>query len=200
MKAAELYRLVAAEVGPPLVARGFKKLRGSRLAFQRVVRNTYLTVWFQCDKYGWDPHTGSRFFANFTVTPSPTYDVLGRHDQRLFFFLTEAELAGARDFRNAVVARIPQPPASYFEVFQAQLDRRNPETAAAMMAAIRAQFEPDPTPYRRHQDVGMRYWLPTDVTWWATLIVSVLPRALEQMDAWSAELARSTLSSGATHD
>lgn len=192
MKAAEVYRLVATELGPSLVGRGFKKLRGSRLAFQRVVRNTYQTVWFQCDKYGWDPHSGSRFFVNFTVSESPTFDTLGRHDERLFFFLTDAELAGARDFRDAVVARIPRPPASYFETFQAECDRRNPANAAGLMAAIRAQFEPEPTPYRRHQDVGMRYWLPTDVTWWARLIASVLPRAIEQMDSWSGEGARVT--------
>jgi hypothetical protein len=192
VKAAELYRLLATELGPSLVGRGFKKLRGSRLAFQRVVRDTYQTVWLQCDKYGWDPHTGSRFFANFTVSESPTFDTLGRHDERLFFFLTDAELAGARDFRDAIVARIPRPPASYFETFQAECDRRNPENAAGIMAAIRAQFEPEPIPYRRHQDVGMRYWLPTDVIWWATLIASVLPRAIEQMDSWSADVARAT--------
>ena len=190
MKAAELYRLLATELAPALTKRGFKKLRGSRLAFQRVVRETYQTVWFQCDKYGWDAHSGSRFFANFTVSDSPTFDTLGRHDERLFFFLTDAELAGARDFRDAVVARIPRPPAAYFEMFQAECDRRNPENAAGLMAAIRAQFEPEPIPYRRHQDVGMRYWLPTDVTWWATLITSVLPRAIEQMDSWSAEVAQ----------
>ena len=186
MKAAELYRLLASQLGPPLSELGFRRLRGPRLAYQRVVRDTYQTVWFQCDKYGWDPHVGSRFFANFTVSESPTFDTPGRHDERLFFFLTDAELAGARDFRDAVVARIPRPPASYFEMFQAECERRNPENAAARMTTIRAQFEPEPIPYRRHQDVGMHYWLPTDVTWWATLITSVLPRAIEQMNSWSA--------------
>src|SRR5688572_26566016 len=110
MKAAELYRVVATHLGPSLVQHGFKKLRASRLAFQRVVRDTYQTVWFRCDKYGWDPHAGSRFFVSFTVSKSPTFDTLGSHDEGLFFFLTEAELAGARDFRDAVVARIPRPP------------------------------------------------------------------------------------------
>jgi hypothetical protein len=120
---------------------------------------------------------------------SPTFDTLGHHDQGLFFFLTDAELAGARDFRDSVIARIPRPPASYFEMFEKALERRKSEDAAELMATIRAQFEPEPTPYRRHQDVGMRYWLPDDVTWWARLIVSVLPRALAQMDAWSVEIS-----------
>ena len=185
MKAAEVYRLLAAELRDPLLARGFKKVRGSRLAFQRLVQGTYQTVWFQCDKHGWDSFAGSRFFANFTTRDTPTYDTPGRHDQGLFFFLTDAELAGARDFRDSVVARIPRPPASYFAMFEAELERRNSSDAEGLMATIRAQFEPESTPYRRHQDVGMRYWLPEDVTWWARLIVSVLPRAIEQMDAWT---------------
>ena len=192
MKAAEVYRLLAAELRPPLAAHGFKKLRGSRLAFQRVVRGTYQTVWFQCDKSGWDSHAGSRFFASFTTRESPTFDTLDRRDQGLFFFLTDAELAGARDFRDSVVARIPRPPASYFEMFEKELERRTSEDAAGLLATIRAQFEPDPTPYRRHQDVGMRYWHPNDVTWWATLIKSVVPRAVAQMDAWSAEISPAT--------
>jgi hypothetical protein len=189
MKAAELYQLLAATLRPSLVGRGFKKLRGSRLAFQRVARDTYQTVWFQCDKYGWDAYAGSRFFVGFTVSESPTYDTGGHRDEGLFFFLTDAELAGARDFRDSVVARIPRPPAAYFDAFEKQLERRTPADAEAMLAAIRAQFEPEPIPYRRHQDVGMRYWLPTDVTWWATLIESILPRAIERMDSWSGEIA-----------
>ena len=189
MKAAEVYRALAEKLGPLLVAQGFKKLRSSRLAYQRVTGNTYQTVWFQCDKHGWDPHAGSRFFVNFTVRASPTFDTLGRHDEGLFFFLTEAELAGARDFRDSVVARIPRPPRSYFETLQAQYEKYA-EDAEGLMATIQAQFEPEPVPYRRHQEVGMRYWLRSDVTWWATLIASVLPRALVTMESWSAETAR----------
>ena len=182
MKAAEVYRLLATELGPALSRHGFKKLRGSRLALQRAGRDSYQTVWFQCDKRGWDPHVGSRFFANFTVSPSPAFDTLSRHDERLFFFLTEAELAGARDFRDSVVARIPRPPASYFEMFQAECDKRDPESAAGLMTAVRAQFEPEPTPYRRHQDVGMRYWLPSDVIWWARLMRRSFP---ERSSRWT---------------
>lgn len=192
MKAAEVYKLLATELRAPLAVHGFKKLPGSRLAFQRVVRRTYQTVWFQCDKRGWDSHAGSRFFASFTTRESPTFDTLDRRDQGLFFFLTDAELAGARDFRDSVVARIPRPPTSYFEMFEKELERRKSEDAAGLMATIRAQFEPEPTPYRRHQDVGMRYWLPDDVTWWARLIASALPRPLAQMDAWSAEISPDT--------
>jgi hypothetical protein len=192
MKAHEVYEVLASAVGPPLLERGFRRLHGSRLAFQRLVRGTFQTVGFRCDKNGWDPYAGSQFFVSFTTRDAPACDTAGRHDQHLFFFLTDAELAGARDFRNSVVARIPRPPAAYFQQLQTACDKLSPTAAAEIMAGIRMQFEPDAIPYRRHQETGLRYWMASDVAWWATLIVSVLPRALEQMDAWSAEEARPT--------
>ncbi len=190
MKAAELYRTLAAQLGPSLRQHGFRKVSGSRLAFQRAVGRTHQTVWFHADKYGWDRQTGSRFFANFTVSDAPTFDTLARHTEGLFFFLTDAELARAREFRNSVVARIPRPPAAYFETLDAEFARLYPGGAEQMMAAIRAEFEPDPIPYRRQQDIGMRYWLATDVDWWATFIAAAVPRAIEQMNGWSAETTK----------
>ncbi len=185
MKAAELYRALETELGPWLAAGGFKKLRGSRLAFQRVVGDKYHSVWFQCDKWGWDPHAGSSFFVNFSVSESPRLEIGVRREERLNFFLTDAELARARDYRDAVVARIPRPPEAYFETVQAQFSKWSTESAALMLTSVRAQFEPESLPYRRNQDFGLRYWQPADVGGWAALIASVLPRAIEQMKSWS---------------
>lgn len=184
MKATELYRALAKELGPWLTERGFKKRRGSPLAFQRVVGGKYHSVWFQCDKRGWDAYTGSRFFVNFSVSDSPALDSVDRREERLNFFLTDAELERARDYRDTVVARIPRPPASYFETLRAHSIKFSKEPAE-LMAAVRAQFEPESIPYRRHQDFGLRYWQLADIAGWAALIASVLPGAIEQMESWS---------------
>ena len=147
------------------MSHGVKKLAGIA-GGSRVVRETTegLVQWTNTVD-----RTRLEILRQFHLSESPTFDrsVVTRR----IVFLTDAELDGARDFRDLVVARIPHPPASYFEMFQAECEKRTPEDAAAMMATIRGQFEPEPIPYRRHQEVGMRYWLPTDVTWWATLIV-----------------------------
>src|SRR5687768_2118566 len=101
MKAAELYRLLEAELGPAMAARGFKKRRGSRLGFQRQVADKYHTIWFQADSWGWDAYAGSSFFVNFSVTPSPDPEDPARRDERLNYFLTDAELVQAREYRDA---------------------------------------------------------------------------------------------------
>jgi hypothetical protein len=76
------------------------------------------------NKWGWDPHAGSSFFVNFTVSASPTsFDVDSLQEERLNFFLTDAELVRAREYRDAVVARIPRPPESYFENLEAQFSK-----------------------------------------------------------------------------
>jgi hypothetical protein len=182
MKANDVYRLLAIELDAVAHAQGFRKIRGSRLAYQRATAGAYQTIWFQCDRQGWDQYAGSRFFANFTVSTARTYDVGGRHEG-LFYFLSDTELEGARDFRDSVVRRIPRPPESYFEMLREQF-ARYPD-GSEMVAALRAQFEPEPIPYRRNQDAGMRYWLPTDVQWWGRLIASTFPRILAEMTKWS---------------
>jgi hypothetical protein len=183
MKAAELYRLLDAELAPALGAHGFKKRRGSRLGFQRKVGDKYHTIWFQADRWGWDAYAGSSFFVNVSVTPSPDPEDPARRDERLNYFLTDAELIQAREYRDALVARIPRPPESYFQTLQEQF-ARTASDAAGLVATIRAQFEPESLPYRRHQDFGLRYWAAADVQGWALFIGSVLPRAIKEMESW----------------
>jgi hypothetical protein len=182
MKAAEVYTVLEAGLGPLLTQHGFRKRRSGRLAFQRKVGTRYQTVWFEMDKWGWDPHAGSKFFVNFTVSDSPTFDVGALRDERLNSFLTDAELVRARGYRDAVVARIPRPPESYFEKLEAHFIRF--ADGAGMMAAVRAEFEPAELPYRRNQDFGLRYWQPADVEGWASFIAPILPRVIDDMDSW----------------
>lgn len=186
MKAKELYRALETELGPVLATHGFKKKRGSRLVFQRVVDSKYHSVWFMCDKHGWDSYAGGEFYANFTVSESPELGILGPHDESLNFFLTDAELAWARSYRDEVVERIPKPPESYFEALEAGFSKSiSAESAAQLVETVRGYFQPEPIPYRRHQAFTLRYWQPGDITGWATLIASALPRALVVMQSWS---------------
>jgi hypothetical protein len=186
MKARELYRALERELGPWLVERGFRKQRKSRLTFQRQVGDKYHSVWFQCDKYGWDSYAGGDFFVNFTVSASPDPEDIVRREERLNFFLSDLELARARKYRDEIVKRIPRPPESYFDAMEAGFSKVvGAESAASLLETVRARFEPESIPYRQNQDFRLRYWQPSDVTGWASFIASVLPRALEQMDFWS---------------
>ncbi len=184
VKARDLYRVLQDELGPRLEKSGFRKQRRSRLTYQRVIGDTYQSVWFQCDKYGWDSYAGGSFFVNFTVSASPDVDAIDRRAERLNFFLTDSELVRAREYRDEVVARIPKPPDSYFEALEAAF-AKSADSASSLVMTVREYFEPEPMPYRRNQDFYLRYWKPDDVTGWARLIESVLPRALEQMNSWA---------------
>ncbi len=183
VKAKDLYRVLQTELGPGLEKTGFKKQRSSRLTYKRLVGDIYQTVSFQCDKYGWDSYAGGSFFVNFTVSGSPDADAVDRREERLNYFLTDSELVRAREYRDEVVAGIPKPPESYFEALEAAF-AKTADSASTLVKTMRGYFEPEPMPYRRHQDFALRYWRPEDVKGWANLIDSVLPRALEQMSSW----------------
>ena len=175
--------------------RDFKKTKASRLTFQRFVRDKYQSVWFECDRYGWDSYAGGKFYVNFTLSATADVEGVDRHDERLNFFLTDAELERARAYHDHVVSKIPKPPESYFEELERGFARSvGPDSAASLIRTVRDRFEPEPIPYRRHQDFALRYWQPEDVEGWASFIAPVLPRAIEQMQSW--ELPPPRASSG----
>jgi hypothetical protein len=186
MKANELYRVLETQLKPLVTKHGFRKQRASRLVFQRSVGDAYHSVWFKTGKWGWDSYAGGEFFVTFTVSETRDVEGVRRRDERLNYFLTDAELEFAREYQNAIVARIPKPPESYFETLQAGFARSvSAESAANLIMTVRGYFEPDATPYRRHQDFSLRYWEVADVEGWAGLISSVIPRAIEDMQSWS---------------
>jgi hypothetical protein len=184
MKAKELYRELESALKPWMTTHGFRKRRASRLQFQRLLEGKCQTIWFQCDKWGWDPLAGGKFFVNFTVSESSDPEAGARRDERLNYFLTDAELEFARAFRNRIVERIPKPTESYFENLQAQWSKYA-ESAAGLVETVRSEFEPETIQYQRHQDFTLRYWQASDVRGWAELVESVLPRAVDEMQSWS---------------
>lgn len=178
--------LLESELKPLLTRHGFRKQSASRLTFQKLAGGKYHSVWFQCDKYGWDAMCGGKFYVNFTVSESPDVESHARREERLSYFLTDSELEFARKHRDEIVRRIPKPPESYFENLLTGFSKSVPaESARSLVDTVRGYFEPEPIPYRRHQDFALRYWLPADVIVWARFIEAVIPRAIADMQTWS---------------
>ena len=185
MKAKELYRVLEAELKPALTSHGFRKQRSSRLVFQQPVGGVFHSVWFKTDKWGWDSAAGGSFFVTFTVSATSDVEDAVRREERLNYFLTDAELISAREYQDAVVARIPKPPESYFENLLAGFSKSvSAESAVSLVNTVRGYFEPEAMPFRRQQDFALRYWEPADIKGWAKLIASVLPSAFEKMQGW----------------
>ena len=185
LKAKELYQVLERRLRPLFAERDFKKQKRSRLTFQRLVGDKYQSIWFQTDTYGWDSYAGGDFFVNFTVSESTDVEAGARREERLNFFLTDAELERARNYRDEIVSRIPKPPDSYFEQLETGFAKSVGEkSASSLIETVRKRFEPERIPYRRNQDFRLRYFRPEDVEGWASFIAPVLPRAIEQMQTW----------------
>lgn len=178
MKAAELHAHLDAALGPVLCPAGFRRARRAPLAYRRRGPLGELEVSIQCGKWGFDPQAGGEFFVNLRLLAE---DTEVRHE-RLNHFLTDEELWEARELRDRVVARIPPPSPEYFEQLAVQF-RRYPD-GDLMLAAARAEYEPQAHPFRRHQDFGLRYRVPEDLVEWAEFLRRVLPRAVSEMEEW----------------
>ena len=174
MKAAELYKILHGELESWFRERGFRRHRASPLSYQKAHDTRFLLVWFQCDTWGWDKWAGSSFFVN--VTLSETLAPWSGRMERLNAFMTDEELERARELRNAVVARIPPPPESYFAELWAVFSRR--ESGEALLETVRDEFRPSTIPYSRRHDLKLRYFQPTDVIAWAAFMRAPLARAL----------------------
>lgn len=177
MKAKEVYVILERELSPTLTPLGFRKKRGSRLVFQRQGATAYETIWFQMDKYGWDKYAGGKFFVNFNTSESTDFEAPSARSDRLNNFMTDDELERALAYRNEIVARIPKPPGSYFEMLRTGFAKSVSDSSASnLVQTLRDDFEPEHHPYRAHQDFALRYWLPTDVAGWVPFISAVIPR------------------------
>jgi hypothetical protein len=64
---------------------------------------------------------------------------------------------------------------------------RHSSDAVGLVEALQARFEPEPLPYRRHQDFALRYRQEADVVGWARYLLRVLPRATTEMTGWTGQ-------------
>jgi len=182
LKAAELHSLLDAELGAWFGKAGFRRSRRSPLTYRRRAADGTIEVAIQCDRWGFDTHAGGEFFVNFRLLSGDGGVV---REERCNHFLTDAELEVARDLRDRIVARIPRPPVEYFERLPNEFSRY--PDGRAMLAALRAQFEPQRDPFRRSHDMSHRYRTAEDVHEWVTFIGAVLPRAVQTTATWLAD-------------
>lgn len=173
MRSEELYRILRQALGEWFRDRGFRRSRQGQLGWHR----DGLFVWFQCDKWGWDPQAGSSFFVNLQLSGPP--EPWGGPSERLQHFLSERELEEARALQNRVIAKLTPPPPAHVNVLRAAFARTSPDPDA-LIGALLSRFEPVEHPYRANQDFGLRYGDADDVLGWAAFLLRVLPGILEK--------------------
>jgi hypothetical protein len=178
MKSTELYAQLRSSLGALFKAAGFRRARTS-LSWQRPADDGFLLVWFQCDKWGWDKHSGSGFFINFQI--APTSEPGHGRTERLQYFLPVAELEEVRAIQNGVIARLAPPPTEYVDLLRREFTRLYPRSAAQMLDTYLGAFKPVTEPYRSTWDFTLRYYDEVDVGHWATLLQRVCPRIVSDL-------------------
>jgi hypothetical protein len=167
--AKHVHATLGSELSAALESLQFTRIRGSTFAWSHAVSGQHLSVWAQCDKYGWEPEWGSTFALEFQVAPSPgiaTGSIFQR--QRLAHLLEPAELEAMRALNNEIIAQLPGSAAGSAVVVT------EPDGFEVTIVGYRTAS----VPYSRGMDVWMHYHSVGHVMQWALWLRDLLPRLL----------------------
>ncbi len=106
-----VYRELHAALDPLMKQHGFSNIK-TDLGFPGWTRQSrppsHSSVWFQCDKWGWDENWGSKFTLEFEEAPAPFTPTAQNKRERIGYLLEGfAELDELRIRNNSVIERLP---------------------------------------------------------------------------------------------
>jgi hypothetical protein len=164
-----VHRKALAALGPGFAADGFERRAASAAAvWQRPTVQEFVVAWVQPtrspDSSGW---YGSRFIIEFRRGAQPRAGVFGP-GFRFCQLLDDEERERVRDVQNAVIRRLPPPPARVFRT----LDERAREAYLAHGRQVTAA-------YGRDHDIWFRYRDERDLDAWFRLLPVLLPGVLD---------------------
>lgn len=143
---------------------GFQGIPGNgSAAWYRPEKGEYLLFHVTVDQHGWDPHHGSNFVAEFELASRLVPGTVVDWDRRssLGQDLDAEAVQAVLDQQNAVIARLPKPPAEQL-----------PSDEADAAFYLREFFEPVTEVYPH--DLHFRYLDERDVGEWAALLRPML--------------------------
>lgn len=155
-----LYKELRVALNPLMKKIGFTSVKADALTWTRQTPEGNLTLWFQCDKWGWDERWGARFTMQFQVAPLPMAAMVpdGRFDRIGFVLEGFKELDELRIANNAVIERLPGTLAN--QVVVGQLEDGTEYVAEG--------YRTDPEPAIYGRDIWLHYYSLDDVRNWAT--------------------------------
>lgn len=160
--------MAAAALGPGFAAAGFERRAASAAAvWQRPAGTGFVVSWVQPtrspDTSGW---SGSRFIIEFRRGAEPRAGVLGT-GYRFCQLLDDAGRERVRAAQNAVIRRLPPPPARVLRTMDGRA-----------RAAYLAQGRQVTAPYAADSDIWFRYRDERDLGAWFGLLPVLLPAVL----------------------
>ena len=168
--ARDLYRCLKRSLGPELADLGFKPTKSGMLAWTKPIGSEYLTLWFQCDKWGWEADWGSSFTLEFQTGESPepgTGSLLKR--ERYCFLLDDVEREDLRLMNNRIIEALPGSKAGRTEVMEVEGER------VPLLGVL-----PNERPYVTGSDIWMHYHGEEDAMHWAQYLSEKLPALIER--------------------
>jgi hypothetical protein len=164
-----VHRKALAALGAGFAAAGFRHREASAAAvWQRPADGEFVVAWVQPtrspDASGW---YGSRFIIEFRRGAQPRAGVLGP-GFRFCQLLDDEGRERVRGVQNAVIRRLPPPPAHAL----ATLDACARDQYLAQGRQVTAAYGPD-------QDVWFRYRDERDLDAWLRLLAVLLPGVLD---------------------
>jgi hypothetical protein len=164
-----VHRKALAALGPGFAARGFAGRPAPAAAvWHRPAAQEFVVAWVQLtrspDAFGW---YGSRFIIEFRRGAEPRAGVLGP-GFRFCQLLDDVGRERVRAIQNAVIRRLPPPPARVLRM----LDDQARECYLAQGRQVTAAYGPDDDIWFRHRD-------ERDLDAWFRLLPVLLPGVLD---------------------
>ncbi len=166
-----VHRTAVAELGPGFAAQGFERRQVTAAAvWHRSAGQEFVVAWVQPtrrpDAFGW---YGSRFIIEFRRGAQPRAGVLGS-GFRFCQLLDDAGRERVRAVQNAVIRRLPPPPARVLR----RLDDRARDQYLAHGKQVATAYRPD-------YDIWFRYRDERDLEAWFRLLPVLLPGVLGEV-------------------
>lgn len=174
--AKQVHALLRSELGSTLESARFSRIRGSLFAWTHEVNGQHLTLWAQCDKYGWDNSWGSTFTIEFQLALSPGVATGSIASRQRFFHLLNAEEREELRFRNnAIIGELPG------SVSGSAIDYVEPDGTRTTIVGFRPRVEP----YIQGVDVWMHYYTAEHILCWCNQLRGSLPHLVSRMAPFS---------------
>jgi hypothetical protein len=175
MMSTDVYKTIRETMGPWCKSEGFRRTPGGMLGWVRPAQAKHLVFWCQCSQDGWDDYAGSGFIVEFQLAPSDRPGAGGSESKRMRLgrLLLDSELQRATELQNRLIGKLAQPPR----------DHPNLRISDQVTRWYLAKFARLERPYRRNDDLWLRYYDEEDVVGWARFVQDVLPRVTAAFEA-----------------
>ena len=167
-----VYAIVKEVLAPRLAESSFKRAKGVSLGWTKAEEGRTLSLWFQCDKYGWSEDWGSGFTCELQFTHAPQIAAVefgGRF--RYCHLLIQEELEDLRIRNNRIIESLPGYVAGKTVAVK----------GADGVECVIVGHRPDVAPYHPGWDRWMHYHSEEHVAGWSAYLNDHLPRLMERV-------------------